>query len=216
MLFPYNKENDAMDDREFRLVGDMGLLIMAEVAAGHATRKEIVEFAVERHAGDGKESELRALAEELTGSMLYQHYRAQVDWPLVTDCDRLDIAFAQLAEQHIVTRHNFECDHDEEDGLELQPILDEMDQVIASGQRARGYAYYEPYDTAMAVDGGGLCIDFGSGRHDETEADAVRIGKEVADALRQQGLVVDWDGTWHRRITVWLDWKRRRPWSDEE
>ena len=202
-------------DPEYELVGEMGLLIMREVAAGYASRQEIIELAVDRHEEDGTPGELRALATELTGSMLYQHYKAQIDWPLVTDCDRLDIAFAKLAEQDIVTRHNFECDSDE-DGEDIQPILDEMDEVIARGQRARGYAYYDPYDTAVAVDGNGLCINFGSGRHDETEADAVRIGREVADALRQQGLAVDWDGSWDRRITVWLDWKRRRPWSDEE
>lgn len=205
-------------DPEFELVGEMGLLIMREVAAGFSSRKEIIELAVEMHEHDARESELRALAEELAGSVFYQHLKAQRGWPLVTDCDRLDIAFAQLAEKGIVTRQNFECDSDEDGEVceDTEAIIDEMDKLIAAGNHVRGYAYYQPQDTAAAVDGSGLCIRFGTGNRDENEQAALRIGNEVADALRQQGLAVDWDGSWSRRISVWMDWKRRRPWSDED
>lgn len=201
-------------DPEFELVGEMGLLIMHEVAAGFSSRQQIIELAVKMHEDDASESELRALAGELTGSVFYRHLKAQIGWPLVTDCDRLDIAFAQLAEKGIVTRHNFDCDSDE-DGEDLEAIINEMDQVIAAGNRARGYAFYHQQDTEAVVDGNGLCISFGTGSRNESEQAALRIGNEVADALRQQGLAVDWDGTWSKRISVWMDWKRRRPWSDE-
>lgn len=201
-------------DRDFELVGEMGLLIMHEVAAGFSSRQQIIELAVERHQDDASESELRALARELAGSVFHRHLKSQLGWPLVTDCDRLDIAFALLAEKGIVTRHHFDCDGDEE-GEDDEDIIDEMDRVIAAGHRARGYAFYHQQDTEAVVDGNGLCISFGTGSRDESEQAALRIGNEVADALRQQGLAVDWDGTWSRRISVWMDWKRRRPWTDE-
>ena len=201
-------------DPAFVLVGDMGLLIRREVAGGFSTRQEIIDFAVDRFQGQDKERELRALAEELAGSIFYQHRKAQKGWPLVTDCDRLDIAFAQLAEKDIVTRHNFDCDL--EDAEYIEDIVDEMDKVIASGKRARGYAFYHRLDTAVAVEGSGLCISFGTGRRSESEEGAVRIGNEVADTLRQQGLAVDWNGSGKTRISVWLEWKRRRPWSEED
>jgi hypothetical protein len=202
-------------DPEFELVGEMGLLIFAEVAAGFLSRQQIIDLAVDMHHDAASEKELRALALELTGSSFYQHHKAQAGWPLVTDCDRLDIAFAQLAEKDIVARHNFECDGDEE-GDDLEDIIDEMDRVIAAGKRARGYVFYSRQDTALAVDGNGLCLSFGTGSRNESEEGALRIGNEVAAALRQQGLAVDWDGTWARRISVWMEWKRRRAWLSEE
>ncbi|WP_162350482.1 DUF6891 domain-containing protein [Pseudoxanthomonas gei] len=201
-------------DPEFVLVGEVGLLVRREVAAGFSTRAEIIKLAVDRFEGEAKESELRALAQEMAASSFYKHYKAQIGWPLVTDCERLDIAFDKLAGKDIVTRHNFECDLDDEEYIE--DIVDEMDKVIASGKRARGYAFYHRLDVAVAVEGGGLCISFGTGSRNESEEGAVRIGNEVADALRLQGLAVDWSGSWKTRITVWLDWKRRRPWSEEE
>ena len=201
-------------DPEFILVGEVGLLVQREVAGGFASRKQIIQLAVEVFEGQDSESGLRALAEEMAASSFYQQRKAQKSWPLVTDCDRLDIAFAQLAEKDIVARHNFDCDLEDEEYIE--DIIDEMDKVIASGKRARGYAFYHRLDVASAVEGTGLCISFGTGRRSETEEGAVRIGQEVADALRQQGLAVDWSGSWKTRITVWLDWKRRRPWTEEE
>ena len=201
-------------DPEFVLVGELGLLVKREVAAGFSSREEIIALAMDRFEGEASQGELRALAAELAASSFYRHRKSQIDWPLVTDCDRLDIAFARLAENDIVSRHNFECDLDDEEYIE--DIVDEMDKVIASGKRARGYAFYHRLDVAVAIEGGGLCISFGTGSRSESEEGAARIGNEVTDALRLQGLAVDWSGHWKTRITVWLDWKRRRPWSEEE
>jgi hypothetical protein len=32
---------------------------------------------------------------------------------------------------------------------------------------------------------------------------------EIVEAMRGQGLEVEWDGTWARRIFVMMEWKRR-------
>ncbi len=197
---------------EFELIGEMGLLIGREVAAGFSSRQEIVELAVEIHQDDAEESELRALAEELTGSAFYQHLKAQRGWPLVTDCDRLDIAFAQLEGKGIMARQNFSCCGTCGAG----EIGDEMDQATAAGAPPRGYVFYHRQDTESAVEGHGLYLNYGSSRGEESEEAALRIGAEIAGALRQQGLQVDWDGAWAKRISIRLDWKRRRSWSGED
>ena len=199
-------------EQEFELVGEMGLLIGREVAAGFSNRAEIVELAVEMHEDDAEENELRALAEELTGSALYQHLKDQRGWPLVTDCDRLDIAFAQLEEKGIVARQNFSCCGTCGAG----EILDEMEQATAAGNPSRGYAFYHQQDTESAVEGHGLCLNYGTDSSNESEEAALRIGHEIVDALRKQGLEVDWNGAWSKRISVRLDWKRRRNWSGED
>lgn len=196
-------------DPEFELVGEMGLFIRREVAAGFSSRKEIIELAARMHEDGAQQRELRALAEELAGPLLYRHLQAQIGWPLVTDCDRLEIAFAQLAEKGIVVRHDLK-----EDGAE--EFMEELDQAADA---PRGYVFYQRRDTEAAIDGHGLYLDYGAVEDDDDEEDeraALRIGHEVAEALRKQGLKVRWDGTLSSRINAQLDWKRRRNWSDED
>jgi hypothetical protein len=38
----------------------------------------------------------------------------------------------------------------------------------------------------------------------------LQIGHEVSDALQRHGLKTEWDGSWAKRISVGIDWKRRR------
>ena len=83
-------------DPEFILVGEVGLLVQREVAGGFASRRQIIQLAVEVFEGQDSESGLRALAEEMAASSFYQQRKAQKSWPLVTDCDRLDIASPSL------------------------------------------------------------------------------------------------------------------------
>lgn len=206
-------------DAEFERVGDMGLLIGREVAAGFASRQEMIALALQRHGDPAQARALRELAEELAGHAFHRHLTAQRDWPLVTDCDRLDLAFARLEEQGIVTRHHAS-------GSGMEAIDEAMDQVVAAGKPVRGYAFYRQKDTEAALEGLGLYVDYGAVGDDADDDDcdsdpgrtgtaSVRIGRQVANALRQQGLVVEWEGTAAHRIRVALAWKRRRPWSDE-
>jgi len=200
-------------DPQFELVGEMGLLIRREVAAGFASHEQIIRSAVRIHGSEATQKELRELAEELAGSFFHQHLQAQRGWPLVTDCDRLDLAFAQLAEKGIVVRHDLEDDGAEE-------FMDEMERLADGSQPPRGYVFYQRRGTDAAIDGHGLYLDYGVAGYDddedgnEDEQAALRIGHEVAEALRRQGLAVDWDGSLSQRINVKLDWKRRRNWSD--
>lgn len=200
-------------DPQFELVGEMGLLIQREVAAGFASHEQIIRSAVQIRGGEATQKELRELAEELAGSFFYQHLQAQRGWPLVTDCDRLDIAFAQLAEKGIVIRQDLKDDGAEE-------FMDEMDRAADGSQPPRGYVFYQRRGTEAAIDGHGLYLDYGAAGYDddedgnENEQAALRIGHEVAEALRRQGLAVDWDGSLSHRINVKLDWKRRRNWSE--
>ena len=199
-------------DPEFELVGEMGLLIMREMAAGFSSRKEIIELAVRRHRDGADDKELRELAEELANPFFYRHLDAQLGWPLVTDCDRLDIAFAQLEEKGIAIRHGLR-----DDGA--KDFMEELDRAADAARPPRGYVFYQRRDTAAAIDGHGLYLDYGAIEDDEDDCEDERaslgIGHEVVEALRRQGLEARWDGTLSSRINVALDWKRRRNWSDE-
>ena len=63
--------------------------------------------------------------------------------------------------------------------------------------------------TPLAVPG--LVLAFGYLGSDEPQ-DIVAVGRLVADALRAQGLTVEWDGSAKRRIGVsGMRWQRRTP-----
>lgn len=196
-------ETSEADDRA-RAIEEIDAQVRTAVAASFRDEAEIIESTVEVLADDFDEELLRPLAVERTKHYLAEQVRIERNWPAVTDCDRLDRAFAALEQRGIVCRQNFTCcgtcGHAE--------IGDEMESVREDGTLVRGYAFYHMQDTERAVEGAGVYLAYGA--TEEGTPAAVRIGHEICDALRAEGLEVDWDGTLERRIGVSLDWKRRR------
>jgi hypothetical protein len=178
--------------------------IRLEVAAGFELGDVIARNAVEYLADDYDPAALTPHAKKITRELIAAHKREQASWPETTDCDRLDAAFAELESSGVVCRQNFTCCRT----CGADEIRDEMQQVARSGKTVRGYAFYHMQDTESAVEGEGLYLSYGAVQ--DREAAAVKIGQEVATALKQQGLQVDWDGTWAKRIGVSLEWRRRR------
>ena len=180
------------------------------VRAGFLPADEIAGRACEIMEDDPA---LRPHADRFAAEELAAHAVEAAGWPAVTDCDRLDAAFAALEETGIVARQDFSCCGN----CGSAEIDDEMEAAAAAGARpVRGYCFYHMQDTARVVDGGGLSFNYGP-RWEEglTDADyaprAVAVGKEVAAALAAAGLEVDWNGRLDRRIGVALEWCRRRP-----
>lgn len=130
--------------------------------------------------------------------------REQASWPTPTDCDRLDAAFAALEQGGIVCRQHFSCCGT----CGAAEIWDEIDTARGAGLDVRGYAFYHVQDTEAAVEGYGLYLNYGAVEDDE--APALAIAHEIVTTLEQHGLRVHWDGQWSRRISISLDWKRRR------
>ncbi len=65
----------------------------------------------------------------------------------------------------------------------------------------KGYVFYHDQDRESGQESGDMYIRFSS-RSEGSEADSVAVGNLVAEALRKQGLVVDWDGDPSRAIKV--------------
>lgn len=132
---------------------------------------------------------------------------AEARWPEDTDCDRLDRAFAALHEQGICAVQWAGDTLDE--GLES--VGDTINADGGPQHRYTGYCFFHSQDMDHALDGEGLMLAFGP-VDAETEADAVRIGRRVCEALRREGLRTEWNGTVERRIAVpGLRWQRRAP-----
>jgi hypothetical protein len=142
-------------------------------------------------------TELRDAAPSMLAEALARHLREQARWPTVTDCDRLDAAFAELNERGLFARHHWWCC--ENCGFAA---------MVAEERASRGYVFYHRGDTAAAMRGNGLCLSYGS-LSDDDEADDAAVAREVFDVLRRHGLDPSWDGDVTSRIRVPLIWQRR-------
>ncbi|MGO9108386.1 MAG: DUF6891 domain-containing protein [Thermoguttaceae bacterium] len=178
--------------------------VAREVQQGFHSEEEIVAGVTESLEDEHKRSDLRPYVSRTVARMLQEHRRIQARWKTPTDCDRLDLAFANLEDQGIVARQNFTCCQNcghAEIGAEI-----EQAQKL---REVKGYVFYHMQDTESAVETGTLWLAYGSLTGDEEES--VAIGHAIVEAIRHVGLAVKWNGSLNQRIcATGIDWKRRR------
>jgi hypothetical protein len=180
--------------------------IQRQVASGFASRDSIIDDANQWASGQWDVESARPHVEQLTDELIQAQRQAQESWPEVTDCDRLDRAFAELEEAGILARQNFSCC-----GMcGIGDAYREIEAAQASGRTIVGYTFYHEQDTESAVNGFDLCLNYGSVL--QGESPALDIAQMIVKTLTRNGLKVDWNGTWQKRIAIKLDWKRR--WFD--
>jgi hypothetical protein len=133
------------------------------------------------------------------------HVAEQAGWPAVTDCDRLERAFAALTKRGIIALEN--AGNTQSDGYS-----DFVERYEASKKKKAviGYCFYHGQDLERAVRGEGLYLAFGPADPEDEEAAGARIGGMVKEELERTGLAVEWNGTFSKRIAVpTLVWQRR-------
>ena len=128
----------------------------------------------------------------------------QAEWSVLTDFDRLELAFDMLEDKDIVARQNFTCCG----SCGATEIGIEIEEFEAHGRPARGYVFFHQQDTESAIETGHLYLSYGASRN---TADGVilEVGQEIVDTLKSVGLKVHWDGKLEHRIGVSLAWQRR-------
>ncbi|HEU4325609.1 MAG TPA: hypothetical protein VFS21_20890 [Roseiflexaceae bacterium] len=188
-----------------QVLDEMHSYIRRAIAAGFETPEQIVEGVFSYLEDQADPELLRPHAERMVGEVLEQHLRDQMEWPSITDCDRLDLAFALLERAGVVCRQNFTCCG----SCGSAEIGGEIEVYESAGGRARGYAFFHQQDTDSAVeDGGGLYLAYGA--VEDGEEVGVAIGRAIEAALQQYGLETSWSGQLSQRIFVRLNWQRRR------
>ncbi|WP_298125552.1 hypothetical protein [Brevundimonas sp.] len=190
---------------EAQILDELRAVMQMEIAGGFTPREALVELAVSILAGDVEEAGLRREAERIFPELVAAHDASMSEWPEVTDCDRLDAAFAALEASGVISRQNFSCCGMCGSG----EIWDEIEDARKGGRPVRGYAFFHQQDTEGATQGDGIYLNYGA--DEEGEDAAVAIGREVVAALEAKGLRTDWDGHIENRIRINLDWKRRPP-----
>jgi hypothetical protein len=191
-------------DERKKAVSEIEQYVHRDVAGGFLPEEDIVQIVTDVLSDDFDQDAIKPLVIECTRQKLAAHLTGEKLWPELTDCDRLDRAFAELESRGVICRQDFSCCGTCGSG----EIRDEMEKVRSSGSLVRGYAFYHMQDTEHAVEGHGIYLAYGA--TEDGSLAAVRIGHEICDALRAEKLTVEWDGDLGRRIFVKLDWKRRR------
>lgn len=189
-------------------VDEMRQFIRTQVAGGFLDADEVEQSAMDCFEDDLAGEHLDpAMLKRIAGVETDKAFAAQLDaqrqWPAVTDCDRLDRAFADLNQHGIVARQNFACcntcGHAE--------IGDEIATAQKSGTKVIGYTFFHLQGTEGAVAHGDLYLAYSDLAGDETGG--VKIGRTIVESLEQHGLVVEWNGSFDKAIRVKLTWQRR-------
>ena len=180
------------------------------VRAGFMSAEEIEEsllIQADVFDTDSREQDIRCEARsaiiDAVGALTVEQRR----WPVLTDVDRLDLAFEQLDDAGIIARQNF-SDNSENAGHE---ITAEVFDYYDLDRDVRGFVYFHEDATAEAIETGILYLSFGSVDDADFESDreVLAIGGEVTERLKAVGLDAKWDAKAGGAIAVNLDWKKR-------
>jgi hypothetical protein len=129
---------------------------------------------------------------------------AEKDWPKVTDCDRLDQAFAALMTRGIIALQNA--------GYTMSDGASDVAEALAEAGREKffGYCYFHFQDLERVVDGHPLLLAFGD--IDAADVRKLEAGRVVEDTMKQAGFDVQWNQDTETRIELHgLKWQRRSP-----
>lgn len=185
------------------------------VAGGFASRDDMVRGAVwltRNLLGKHRYSDemLRPHAERLADQRLRDHVQRQQGWPAITDCDRLDAAFAELERDDILALPH--CGNDDT-GAGAHLWGEAVPQARAAGREPKAYVFFNQQTTHGAVRGEGLYLVCGPIPEPEGpafRAAAAKVAALVAEALRRHGLAAAPTDYSPYVLHVPMDWKRRR------
>lgn len=155
--------------------------------------------------------DLPARVQRLAAPLFDGLHAAEAGWPIPTDNDRLDRAFATLEAEGI---------HALQDWYQSQvPADEEMRHEIKFAKYAdrsyRGFAFFHGGDTRRAMAGEGLRLTWGAvvkgnvGKARKERA-AWEIAQDIHRALWEQGLSPSWSQVVGDPITLPFTWRRRR------
>lgn len=171
--------------------------------------------------------------ESMVEEIWQQRLAEEASWGYDSDCRRLEAAFAQLQEAGVVARMNFTCCNTcgtDEIDAERTPI------EVADGYpfQETAYTFFHQQDAErLGQDPTVLYLTFSSwmpaadtdpamlsaaragdsvAREAVTSYTDTQVGVTVTEALRTQGLTVNWDGDHLKRIAVEIErWRKPLP-----
>lgn len=141
---------------------------------------------------------------EQIGMELKRKLAEEASWAIVTDCDRLDQAFAELKQSNIIALQN--AGYTQSDGIE--DITEVWRDAGRENSPIIGYCFYHGQDLERAVDGEGLMLTYGDilGTDDR----GLEVGQTIKQVMERHGFKTEWDGTLQQRINLpEIRWQKR-------
>lgn len=148
----------------------------------------------------------------LASPLLDELHELQAEWPIPTDNDRLDRAFAALERDGILARQNW---YGSDQAIADEEMRHEVQAARLSGRPVRGFAFFTGGETRSAIAGGGLRITWGTalprkaGRA-RLERTSWEVAQDLHRALWEQHLEPGWSRVLGEPITLPFTWRRRR------
>ncbi len=171
--------------------------------------EEVSRWLVRDHPGEpGLADRVGALAPPLFDELR----ELEAGWPIPTDNDRLERAFAALERDGILARQSW---YGSNRAVAEEEMRHELMAARLVKRPVRGFAYFTFEDTARANAGEGLRITFGTalprnaGRA-KLERATWEIAQDVHRALWDQHLSPSWSRVPGDPITLPFTWRRRR------
>jgi hypothetical protein len=148
--------------------------------------------------------EIEPVIEPMVTERLAMRRRAEQRWKRLTDCDKLDLAFADLEEQGIIARQDYLCCS----GCAHSAAGFEIFGNERGKDFWKGYVFYHQQDTDGAP-GGSLLLGFGA--YEDGDEAMQEVARTVIETLGRYKLKARWNGKTDTRIEVIdLNWRWRR------
>ena len=177
--------------------------ISSMVRTGFYDRDRLIEVFTEEMYAPGELDSNDVVSTIDSEFVLYEEEK--LSYPATTDCDRLDTAFNNINERGVIALQN--AGYTQSDGYE------DINDALSDHPNSKsiiGYCFYHCQDLERAVNGGGLYFAFGPIDPAKEQTDGLKVGEIVRDELVNAGLLVDWDGTFEKRLSVPnLKWQKR-------
>ncbi|SIO58826.1 hypothetical protein SAMN05444166_5824 [Singulisphaera sp. GP187] len=196
--------------------------ILGELRLAKLGHEEILQNCTEVYIEDAPQSEREGFIQfsadeiERTATQLASE---RATWSDETDCDRLDRVENALRERGILLWQVSPC-CDTCTRAELSDrigVINERDPGFRD--RARGYSFFIDQNLPESLaDNSHLDVYLAYGwvspgnsevAPDVYQKNAIVIGREVCQYLRDEGFEVDWNGDLSRKIGITLNWQRR-------
>lgn len=177
------------------------------VRGGYGSREDAIYFVTSVIEDEG----LTISAEEVVDAEISALINDQKSWPEISDFDKLVHVFEELEKDGIIALDNFSCCGTCGPG-DITEFVKVSQQEHGYDDELKGYAFFHEQDTESAIDGNGVYLSYGNFPLRENESEAIKIGKSVAQRLREADFNVVWNETLQTRIHVSVKWQR--PWVE--
>ncbi len=174
------------------------------IKSGFESLEDIIDGTLEAVEDEGWECEISEEWVRETVTLEYdKNVKDSKTWVHPTDTEKLHKAFDKLCKQNIIALHN--AGYTTSDAVyDVREIWNDAEDV---GFKPLGYCYYHGQDLERVIETGELMIGF-YGAKDNNDKEAIIIGHKVVEALREVGLIVEWNNTASSRISVQnFEWK---------